>query len=352
MTTPTPTLPEALRQGHGIASEDGYFEARPQIDSMDRRKVFGAGFERGWEAALAAAPAQERIQALELEVRQLTEQVAALRGGGVEILFEHEDGRYAVNPDTTGDPAWHRLGPVDVSAIRSQQLAPSAAPACTRSHPHENMTWRCQVLSVLAEMHNMEARGQGATEHDLVRFADRLEAALLGSPSAAPAMGSQRFCYSCGHPDDAHPWVENPRGGKRRGNCPENPTPQADSQPAPVLAYPPLPDLDGTLWLAIGQHRRAITNFETTLAVKAVDTAVHGLLRAYVDADRAARAPADSVLEDAARYQWIRGPGEESTRYSRWLIEYWDGPNGWQPMQRERMDSAMDAARKQGANHD
>lgn len=30
------------------------------------------------------------------------------------LLFEHEDGRYAVNPDTTGDPKWHRLGPVDV----------------------------------------------------------------------------------------------------------------------------------------------------------------------------------------------------------------------------------------------
>lgn len=49
--------------------------------------------------------------------------------------------------------------------------------------------------------------------------------------------------------------------------------------------------------------------------------------------------------EDAARYRWIRGPVEESTRYSRWRIEYWDGPNGWQPMQRERMDSAIDAAR-------
>lgn len=45
------------------------------------------------------------------------------------ILFEHEDGRYAVNPDTTGDPAWHRLGPVDVSAIRSQQPAQAQAGA-------------------------------------------------------------------------------------------------------------------------------------------------------------------------------------------------------------------------------
>lgn len=30
---------------------DSYFEARPQIDSNDRRKVFQAGFERGWDAA-------------------------------------------------------------------------------------------------------------------------------------------------------------------------------------------------------------------------------------------------------------------------------------------------------------
>lgn len=33
------------------------------------------------------------------------------------LLFEHEDGRYAVNPNTAGDPKWHRMGPVDVSAI-------------------------------------------------------------------------------------------------------------------------------------------------------------------------------------------------------------------------------------------
>ncbi|QRF55785.1 hypothetical protein [Variovorax paradoxus] len=42
------------------------------------------------------------------------------------LLFEHEDGRYAVNPDTTGDPKWHRLGPVDVSALSTN--AGEAAP--------------------------------------------------------------------------------------------------------------------------------------------------------------------------------------------------------------------------------
>ena len=51
--------------------------------------------------------------------------------------------------------------------------------------------------------------------------------------------------------------------------------------------------------IAIGQHRRAITNLETSIAAKAVDTTVYELLRAYdFGADRAARAPADSVGRD------------------------------------------------------
>ena len=45
----------AIRQGHEIASSDAYFEARPQIDNNDRRSVFRAGFDRGWDAARAQA---------------------------------------------------------------------------------------------------------------------------------------------------------------------------------------------------------------------------------------------------------------------------------------------------------
>jgi hypothetical protein len=61
------------------ASETEYFGARSQIDTLMQRHSFCAGFYRGYAAALAAAPAQERIDALELEVRQLTEQIARLR---------------------------------------------------------------------------------------------------------------------------------------------------------------------------------------------------------------------------------------------------------------------------------
>lgn len=39
------------------------------------------------------------------------------------ILYEHDDGRWAVNPVTTGDPGWHRVGPIDVSALASAPAA-------------------------------------------------------------------------------------------------------------------------------------------------------------------------------------------------------------------------------------
>lgn len=46
----------AIRQGHEIAASNAYFEARPDIDSIGRRKTFEAGFERGWDAARKEGP--------------------------------------------------------------------------------------------------------------------------------------------------------------------------------------------------------------------------------------------------------------------------------------------------------
>lgn len=43
----------ALMKAHQIAAEGEYFAARPQIDCNDRRKVFEAGFQLAWSAALS-----------------------------------------------------------------------------------------------------------------------------------------------------------------------------------------------------------------------------------------------------------------------------------------------------------
>ena len=64
----------------------------------------------------------------------------------------------------------------------------------------------------------------------------------------------------------------------------------------------------------------------------------------WSDADRASRDPADSVLEDAARYRWLRE--RSSTMFVNISI------NGEGAEIAETLDSAVDAARKQGANHD
>ncbi len=44
------------------------------------------------------------------------------------------------------------------------------------------------------------------------------------------------------------------------------------------------------------------------------------------------------------RYRWLRGDeGAKSTRYPRWKLEYWDGPNGWQPMSGAELDAKVTA---------
>lgn len=45
----------ALRESHAFDAEWRYFEPRPVSDSAMSRKAFSDGFERGWDAALAAA---------------------------------------------------------------------------------------------------------------------------------------------------------------------------------------------------------------------------------------------------------------------------------------------------------
>ena len=77
----------------------------------------------------------------------------------------------------------------------------------------------------------------------------------------------------------------------------------ADSQPAPAPDYPPLP-LVGAIGYAsvvdIDIYAKTLTIGPHLPGVRDIALWTTDQMRAYVDADRAARAPAESVLEDAA----------------------------------------------------
>ena len=46
---------KAIQEGEQIGASDAWFHARHNmLDTLDRRNVFRAGFDRGWSAALAA----------------------------------------------------------------------------------------------------------------------------------------------------------------------------------------------------------------------------------------------------------------------------------------------------------
>ena len=46
---------KAIQEGEQIGASDAWFKARHEmLDTVDRRNVFRAGFDRGWNAAIAA----------------------------------------------------------------------------------------------------------------------------------------------------------------------------------------------------------------------------------------------------------------------------------------------------------
>ena len=93
-----------------------------------------------------------------------------------------------------------------------------------------------------------------------------------------------------------------------------SPTPQADSQPAPVRDYPPLPDFATVEQHIYGACRRYIT--------QDMLEPIHNLIRDVIDADRASRATADSVPEDAERLKEAAGLLEELAEHGSYSIEY------------------------------
>ena len=106
----------------------------------------------------------------------------------------------------------------------------------------------------------------------------------------------------------------------------------ADSMTAPAGAdrhgLPPLPDPD---LRDVGTTPRDIKEF------------LRGYATEYALTALTARAPADSVLEDAARYRWLRD-GNDAKHGAAWHIAVNLYGCEW--------DAAIDAARKQGETNE
>ena len=176
-----------------------------------------------------------------------------------------------------------------------------------------------------------------------VRYEDHIVALAAGQATAAQAVvpANMRLCYSCGHPADAHPWVNDQRGGKRRGDCPAAPAQPAAQQGGdyaelPVPNYPKSGGFPGTFAEA---------------QMRAFADATHTLRASRGQAPAAAQA--DSVQDDAARLDWL-----EQNLFHREMDE-WDikfggrgdqnmwvmfAPKGVQGSARR----IIDATRKQG----
>lgn len=96
-------------------------------------------------------------------------------------LFEHEDGRHAVGTGspafTIGDPAWHRVGPVDVSAL--------TAPVATEQAQAVAEGWKLVPVQPTEEMLRA-GLDYGAYGRDNIHSWDDPQAVYLAMLAASP----------------------------------------------------------------------------------------------------------------------------------------------------------------------
>ncbi|HTH09708.1 MAG TPA: hypothetical protein VMA55_09065, partial [Acidovorax sp.] len=133
-------------------------------------------------------------------------------------------------------------------------------------------------------------------------------------------------------------------------------TPQADSQPAPVAAFEVADAIADSQYLAgVSAGWNAANADDPNAALQKLHESRAGYLKPL----SAARAPADSVLEDAARYDWLFGARTDAQVSSEISTVFNPLPQdevishlqGFY-MSKSEVNALVDAARKQGANHD
>ena len=272
-------------------------------------------------AALAAAPAQERIDALELEVRQLTERTAALRKV-LELAIKQNSHDMLM----TGE----ELRQCE-AALAAQQPAPSAATA------EQQMVAYLDIgaggyIDLGSELPDETLLRLPKGRHALViagtfgidgyvaakpaptpQAAQPVEDGLWLAVDAFWSAYHNKFARVRGDIRADAPLLEEVKAMRAAMDALQPyPTPQADSQPAPLREGEWINDAGRIKWLLW-----RVQDLEAKLA---------------------ARAPADSVLEDA--YMLLQDVAACFTRDD-------DLPDNLLP----RIDAAL-KARKQGANHD
>jgi hypothetical protein len=97
----------ALLGAHHIHDSDAYFDARPQIDSDDRRKVFEAGYERAWKAAHLSARQGEAVGWKLVPIELTPEMLEAIRKFNSKIAYlHHPDVPYEGTENGDSEEKW------------------------------------------------------------------------------------------------------------------------------------------------------------------------------------------------------------------------------------------------------
>lgn len=244
-------------------------------------------------------------------------------------------------PDPAG--AWVRYKDHVAALVEAQQPAPSAAADLIAALEEA----RSAINSMKVEA---ETAGQGDEQMMLeacetisnegLQADMAIRAALASAPRPAPSAAAMSpinrlIAYSAAAAlrDLGYEWDEGTEEWK------PTPTPQADSQPAKVWDYPPMPDFETVEQRIYAGCRRFVS--------RDMLEPIHGLIREAIDADRAARAPADSVLEDAALLDFIAQHPEMNLRHrkGKWAFV---GFTNYEYEMLPSLREAIRAARKEG----
>ena len=144
------------------------------------------------------------------------------------------------------------------------------------------------VLGTIAHVGTGKTTLTGAITSALRAASTEADNVTAPAGATSNAHCNQAPCAHCGCPEGQH-FIT--RCHHIQGETRYTPTQQADSQPAKVWDYPPMPDFDTVEQHIYGACRSYIT--------QDMLEPIHNLIRDVIDADRAARAPSSPAAKQS-----------------------------------------------------